>query len=82
MQNIIVDQLYSTATTAERLQIKQNTLERWRSAGVGPAFIKVGRLVRYPESAIVAYLKEQFRTSTTQKSATKSYPLTFTRRAS
>jgi hypothetical protein len=35
--------------------VAENTLNNWRSLGKGPGFIKLGRQVRYPESAVVEY---------------------------
>jgi hypothetical protein len=32
---------------AARLNVSSRTLERWRAAGIGPEFIRLGKLVRY-----------------------------------
>ena len=40
------------------------TLERWRTTGDGPAFVKVGRRVAYTGAAIKDYLHQQTRTHT------------------
>ena len=37
------------------------TLERWRSTGEGPAYVKVGRRVAYRHSALETYLQKQTR---------------------
>lgn len=51
------DRLLTTAEAAERLGLASQTLNNWRSAGIGPAFVKVGsRTVRYRESAIGNYI--------------------------
>jgi predicted DNA-binding transcriptional regulator AlpA len=42
---------------AEREGLAVKTLSNWRALGIGPAFVKVGRLVRYEESAVVAWEK-------------------------
>ncbi|MGN6670654.1 MAG: helix-turn-helix transcriptional regulator [Candidatus Nucleicultricaceae bacterium] len=34
---------------SELLQISLSTLRKWRVLGKGPKYIKIGRLVRYPE---------------------------------
>lgn len=44
--------------------ISPRTLQKWRVCGGGPAFLKVGRRVRYTESDLVAWLNAQRRTST------------------
>ena len=40
------------------------TLERWRTEGTGPEFVKVGRRVAYTGKAIKEYLRKQTRTHT------------------
>ncbi|MGL1921590.1 MAG: helix-turn-helix domain-containing protein [Hyphomicrobiales bacterium] len=44
--------------------ISARTLQRWRLEGVGPAFIKLGRLVRYRQSDLNNFLDENKCTST------------------
>jgi len=41
---------------AERLGCTVSTLRKWRSQGKGPAYVKVGRLVRYAEGDLQAYV--------------------------
>jgi len=43
------------------------TLERWRSLGIGPRFVKVGRRVLYTDEAIREYHAQQTRTHTKQQ---------------
>ncbi len=51
---------FTTDELAERLAIKPNTLERWRSQGVGPPFVKVGnRAVRYKFAEVEAWLEKE-----------------------
>ena len=42
------------------------TLERWRSEGNGPAFVKVGRRALYREADVEQWLEQQRRSFTTQ----------------
>lgn len=49
--------------------LKINTMEGWRVQGVGPRFIKLGRLVRYRVEDLDAYLEAQTRQSTSQAAA-------------
>ena len=42
------------------------TIERWRTSGKGPDFIKIGRRVLYRESAIRRWLNQQTRSHTSQ----------------
>jgi excisionase family DNA binding protein len=41
---------------ASELGVGTQTLAQWRWQGVGPAFIKVGRLVRYRRTEVDAWL--------------------------
>ncbi len=58
--------LLDTPQAAEYLSMKTNTLEVWRTHGTGPAYKKLGRLVRYSLDDLDAYLAAQSRISTTQ----------------
>ena len=49
---------------AKILSIKVSTLRRWRWAGTGPAFLKIGAAVRYDPAVLRSYLEGQVRTST------------------
>lgn len=47
---------YLTPTqVAERLNVAVGTLANWRVAGIGPASVKMGRLVRYDEAVVDAW---------------------------
>ncbi|MBU1980423.1 MAG: helix-turn-helix domain-containing protein [Gammaproteobacteria bacterium] len=59
-------QLIDTVKAAEYLDVKPNTLEGWRIQGKGPAYKKIGRLVRYTTDELNAYIDKQSRTSTSQ----------------
>lgn len=48
--------LATTAEVAEVLGIPEHTLDTWRSRGKGPAYVKVGRHVRYSWSAVNEWL--------------------------
>lgn len=43
---------------ATHLGLAVSTLRRWRWAGVGPAFVKLGRAVRYEPEAVAAFIGE------------------------
>jgi general secretion pathway protein A len=49
---------------AEILSLRPTTLRRWRSAGTGPAFVKIGSAVRYEPSALQAFIRQGRREST------------------
>lgn len=45
------------------------TLRRWRVEGSGPKFLKMGKSIRYRQSALDDYLNSCIRSSTTEKVA-------------
>jgi predicted DNA-binding transcriptional regulator AlpA len=58
------EKVHTPRETAVRLKVSESFLAKKRVSGGGPKFIKIGRLVRYPESAINEYLASQVRRST------------------
>jgi hypothetical protein len=46
--------------------LSTRTLQRWRLEGVGPPFVKLGRLVRYRQSDLDSFLDKNARSSTSQ----------------
>ena len=38
--------------------ISEGTLGYWRSMGIGPKFVKVGRVVMYPKEQMIAYFAQ------------------------
>jgi predicted site-specific integrase-resolvase len=50
------DALYTTQEAATALRIAAATLNRWRTTGEGPVFVRVGRRVYYRQSEIETYL--------------------------
>jgi hypothetical protein len=62
------DPIYTPDETTEILRAgSPRTLERWRTTGTGPAFVKIGRRVGYRKSAINRYLQQQTRQHTMEK---------------
>jgi hypothetical protein len=49
--------------------ISTRTLQRWRLEGVGPTYVKLGRLVRYRQTDLNSFLEERTRTSTSMDSS-------------
>ena len=54
-------------TLAERWQVSETTLERWRSIGVGPVFLKLHGRIVYREQDLEAYEEQCLRQSTAQR---------------
>ena len=43
---------------AERLGVSKGLLRKWRGANAGPAYCRLGRLIRYPADAVDAFIAE------------------------
>lgn len=43
---------------AERLNVSQNSVSRWRKKGYGPAWIRVGGFYRYPRAEFEQWCAE------------------------
>ena len=61
--------LLTTPQVAELLGAAPATLEGWRVRGEGPPYRKIGRLVKYVESDIIAFIEGSKRQSTSQVAA-------------
>ncbi len=58
--------LLTTAQAAQYLALGQRTLENWRCRGDGPAFVRLGRVVRYRVLDLDAWLSARTFDSTSQ----------------
>ena len=56
--------LLTPAEVAERLRVSTRTLEFWRHQGRGPAFVRVGKRVRYRPDDVEGFIEGQRSTST------------------
>lgn len=54
-----VDRLLSVSTVATMLGVDPTVLYQWRARREGPRSFKVGRLVRYRESELLAWIAVQ-----------------------
>jgi hypothetical protein len=52
---------------ARRWKISPRTLERWRSQGQGPRFLKIGGRVLYRQADILMYERAQQRSRTARR---------------
>ena len=53
--------LIDEVALAVRLGVSRSTLQSWRYAARGPRFVKLGRLVRYRNADVDAYLQAHTR---------------------
>ncbi len=59
-------ELWTQTQIAERWRVSEGTLERWRSEGIGPIFLKLQGQVRYRLSDVVAFEEASLRRSTSE----------------
>jgi hypothetical protein len=63
-QERISDALVDETRAAQLLDLRVKTLRRWRWAGKGPNFVKLGSAVRYRPADLDAFIAAGRRTST------------------
>ena len=61
------DPLLTPKEAAQELKVSESFLAKARMRGTGPAFLQLGRAVRYSRSALEAYKALQTRISTSQQ---------------
>ena len=66
MSKVSSIKLLTNAEVAQLLAVRPNTLEIWRTKGVGPVYRKLNRAVRYVEADVVAWIDAQTRSNTSQ----------------
>ncbi len=72
---MIVEKHYSPREVAELTGVREGTLAAWRhrskkepaAPARGPLFVKLGRVVRYPASAVSAWLSQREHVATPTK---------------
>ena len=57
--SILLRRLLTPRKAAGTMGVAEQTLAQWRSQGVGPKYIRVGRLIRYSAEDIAAFLKSR-----------------------
>jgi excisionase family DNA binding protein len=61
--------LLTAHEAATLLKLSERTLERWRVAGVGPKFVRLGRSIRYRLTEIEAHIASRVVSSTSERPA-------------
>jgi predicted DNA-binding transcriptional regulator AlpA len=62
-----METLFPTSVAAEKLNTSERTLERLRVTGMGPRFVKLGRLVRYTDLDLAAWIASRTVSSTSEE---------------
>lgn len=56
MEKVILDQQrFSEKELSKYWGVKRKTLQKWRTMGIGPAYIKLGAKVVYPYEYVAAF---------------------------
>ena len=55
---------WTPAELAARWKSSTSTLERWRTRGIGPRYLKIGGQVRYPDEDVREFEERSRRQST------------------
>jgi predicted DNA-binding transcriptional regulator AlpA len=61
--------LNSVEEAADKIGMSVSTLNKWRVAGFGPKFVKLGKRVLYRDEDLEAFITAGIRSSTSQESA-------------
>lgn len=61
-----MDSLLNQKQAARILDLSVRTLERHRLAGTGPSYARLGRLIRYRQDDLDAWVRGSLRTSTSE----------------
>ena len=64
--NAAANPLLTASEAARDLNCSESFLAKERMKGTGPAFVRLGRAIRYTRSALTSYKAAQTRTSTSQ----------------
>ena len=54
-----MSQMVNTGEAASHLGLQKSTLDKWRSEGCGPPFVRVGRLVMYRPEDLNDWIESQ-----------------------
>lgn len=67
LQSISGERLLTVRDAANVLRLSESWLAKARMRGDGPPFVKIGRSIRYGESALRDWVKSQTRRSTSEQ---------------
>ena len=47
--------------TSDRIAVSKSVLRKWRREGVGPPYVKLGRMIRYPLRNLEIWMNNRLR---------------------
>jgi predicted DNA-binding transcriptional regulator AlpA len=47
--------------TSDRIAVSKSALRKWRREGLGPPYVKLGRMIRYPLADLKKWLNNRIR---------------------
>jgi excisionase family DNA binding protein len=56
---MIMEKFWTTEEVAAMLRVNGSTIRRWRLDDVGPQFVKVGNVYRYPDSVLQEWVRQR-----------------------
>jgi excisionase family DNA binding protein len=56
---MIMEKFWTTEEVAAMLRVNGSTIRRWRLDDVGPRFVKVGNVYRYPDSELREWIRQR-----------------------
>ena len=54
-----MERFWTTAEVAALLRVDASTVRRWRLDDVGPRFVKIGNVYRYPEAVLQEWIRHR-----------------------
>jgi predicted DNA-binding transcriptional regulator AlpA len=58
------DMALTETETAQRVSVSVSGLRKWRRAGCGPPYVRLGRLIRYPVRDLQTWLRSHIPSQT------------------
>jgi excisionase family DNA binding protein len=56
---MIMEKFWTTEEVAAMLRVNGSTVRRWRLDDVGPRFVKIGNVYRYPDSVLQEWIRQR-----------------------
>ena len=54
-----MDKFWTTEEVASMMRVNSSTVRRWRLDDVGPLFVKIGNVYRYPDVVLQEWIRQR-----------------------